>query len=74
MKYISYIVYCVLMFSITFLPFFYVIFWKNASPWWFLLATLLVNSITSPSGWGLNEQIKEKVEEKLSNIITDDTE
>jgi hypothetical protein len=58
MKYITYIIYCVLMYSLTFLPFFYVIFWKDASPWWFILAATMANCVISPTGWGLTEQTK----------------
>jgi hypothetical protein len=62
------------MYSLTFMPFFYVIFWKNASPWWFLLAALMANCTSSPSAWGLSGEIKKDVEEKISHIITDDKE
>jgi hypothetical protein len=55
------------MYSLTFLPFFYVIFWRNANPWWFLLAAFMANMVSSPSAWGLTEQSKQ---EKL--IITED--
>jgi len=56
------------MYALTFLPFFYVIFWKNASPWWFLLAAFMANCISSPLAWGLSETTPK--EEKL--IITED--
>ena len=69
MKHITYIVYSICMYSITFLPFFYVIFWKDASPWWFLLAAFMANMVSSPSAWGLTEQPTPK-QEKL--IITQD--
>lgn len=68
MKYITYIVYSAVMYSLTFLPFFYVIFWKNASPWWFLLASAMASVTSSPQAWGLSLQNKED-----KSILTDDT-
>jgi cyclic lactone autoinducer peptide len=56
------------MYSLTFLPFFYVIFWKNANPWWFLLAAFMANKVSSPASWNLIDQPKQQ--EKL--IITED--
>jgi hypothetical protein len=56
MKYITYIIYSVLMYSLTFLPFFYVVFWKNANPWWFVLAAVMANCVMAPSAWGLADQ------------------
>jgi hypothetical protein len=46
------------MYSLTFLPFFYVVFWKNANPWWFLLGAVMANCVSSPSAWGLTEPSK----------------
>jgi hypothetical protein len=54
------------MYSLTFLPFFYVVFWKNANPWWFLLAAFMANMVSSPSAWGLAEQ-----KNKEDKLITD---
>jgi hypothetical protein len=44
------------MYSLTFLPFFYVVFWKDANPWWFVLAATMANCIMTPAAWGLADQ------------------
>ena len=72
MKHITYIIYSICMYSLTFLPFFYVIFWKNASPWWFLLAAFMANCISTPKAWGLTDEVEPPKDDQQNLLITED--
>jgi hypothetical protein len=37
------------------LPFIYIVFWKEANPWWILLGVVLALTASNPSAWGLDK-------------------
>jgi hypothetical protein len=53
MKHISYLIYSTVWYSISLLPFVYVVFWKDANPWWIALGAFLAMTIASPQSWGI---------------------
>lgn len=56
MKYISYLIYSTIWYSLSLIPFIYVVFWKNANPWWIALGAILALTTASPQSWGIGKE------------------
>jgi hypothetical protein len=49
--FITYLIYIVVYETLVLGGCAYVVFWKGASPWWFVLAVMLSNAAYKPSHW-----------------------
>lgn len=53
MKHFTYLIYILVWESVVIGGCAYLVFWRDASAWWFLLAVLLSVSSYSPAKWGI---------------------